>query len=79
MVSEVLDGVADDAAEDDNEDAIQAGDIIIDVNRKPVSSIADVKNALEKAKDGKVVLYMQRSNRRAGRVYRYFYALNLNK
>lgn len=78
VVSEVLDGGAVDAAEEDNEDAIQAGDIIIDVNRKPVSSIADVKNALEKAKDGKVVLYMQRNSRRSGRDYRYFYALNLN-
>ncbi|MBO4513542.1 MAG: trypsin-like peptidase domain-containing protein [Victivallales bacterium] len=78
IVNEVLDGGAADAAEDDNEDAIQAGDIIIDVNRKPVSSIADVKNALEKAKDGKVVLYLQRNGRRGGRNYRYFYALNLN-
>ena len=78
VVNEVLEGGAADAAEDDNEDEIRSGDVIIDVNRKPVSSIADVKKALEKAKDGKVVLYMQRSNRRAGRVYRYFYALNLN-
>ena len=78
VVSEVLEGGAVDAAEEDNEDEIRSGDIIIDVNRKPVSSIADVKNALEKAKDGKVVLYMQRNSRRSGRDYRYFYALNLN-
>ena len=79
VVSEVLDNGAVADAEDDNEDEVRSGDVIIDVNRKPVSSIADVKKAIEKAKDGKVVLYMQRNNRRSNRDYRYFYALNMNR
>ena len=79
IVSEVLEKGAVVDAEDDNEDEVRSGDVIIDVNRKPVASIADVKKALEMAKDGKVVLYIQRHNRSNGRDYRYFYALNLNR
>ena len=44
-------------AENDNEDEIRSGDIIIDVNRKQVSSINDVKKALEKAKNIRTCIY----------------------
>ena len=77
IVDDVLEGGAIEEAEEDNEDQLRPGDVIIDVNRKQVSSIADVRKALEKAKDGKVVLYMQRNAGRSGRTYRYFYALKL--
>ncbi len=75
LVADVVDDGAVEEAEDYNEEEIRKGDVILDINRNPISSVADVRKALKDARNGKVVLYLQRNGRRG--VYRYLYALKL--
>ena len=53
-------------------------DIIIDINRIPVKSIADVRNVLRDLKKKTAILYLQRKTPR-GDDYKYFIAVNIEE
>ena len=53
-------------------------DIIIDINRIPVKSIADVRNVLKDLKKKTAILYLQRKTPR-GDDYKYFIAVNIEE
>ena len=78
IVQDVVPGGAADRAGNDNEDKIMPDDIIIDINRIPVKSIADVRKALAEVKKNTVIIYLQRKNQR-GDDYKYFIAVNMSE
>jgi serine protease Do/serine protease DegQ len=78
IVQDVIPGGAADRAGNDNEDKIMPDDIIIDINRIPVKSIADVRNVLKDLKKKTAILYLQRKTPR-GDDYKYFIAVNIEE
>ena len=53
------------------------GDVIIDINRMPVKSLADVRRALKQRRKNTVIVYLERKGRRNS--YKYFIAIDLDK
>ena len=78
VVQDVIPGGAADRAGNDNDDKIMPDDIIIDINRIPVKSIADVRKALADIKKNTAILYLQRKTPR-GDDYKYFIAVNITE
>ena len=76
IVQDVIPGGAADRAGNDNDDKIMPDDIIIDINRIPVKSIADVRKALADIKKNTAIIYLQRKSPR-GDDYKYFIAVNI--
>ena len=76
IVQDVIPGGAADRAGNDNDDKIMPDDIIIDINRVPIKSIADVRKALADIKKNTAIIYLQRKSPR-GDDYKYFIAVNI--
>lgn len=77
IVKKLVSGGAAEAAGDDDEKIIP-GDVIIDINRVPVSTIKDVEEALKNNPKKNLILYMSRSNAKE-KDYKYYIVLKIKK
>ena len=77
VVQEVLPDGAAEKAGIGNDDKIMPGDVIIEINREAVKSIADVKRIMGDFKKNTVIVYLERQNPRGGSPYKYFIAVKL--
>ncbi|MBO4345356.1 MAG: trypsin-like peptidase domain-containing protein [Victivallales bacterium] len=77
VVEDVIPDGAAEKAGIGNEDKIMPGDILIEINREAVKSIADVKRIMGDFKKNTVIVYLERPSQRGGAPYKYFIALKL--
>lgn len=77
IVNGVIPNGAADKAGTKNDDKIQRGDVIIEINKTPVSSISDVRNVMDNMKNRTVIMYLERRGRMNNSIYRYFVAIPL--
>ena len=78
IVEEVLPDGAAEKAGIGNEDRIMPGDTLLEINREPVKSIADVKRIMGDFKKSTVIVHLERPSQHGGSPYKYFIAIKLN-
>ncbi|MBQ6472838.1 MAG: trypsin-like peptidase domain-containing protein, partial [Victivallales bacterium] len=74
VIADVLEDGPAEQAGDKNDDKLQAGDVIYEVNRQEVESISDVREALKKSTKTTVLLYVGRRTSRNS-LYKFLFAL----
>ena len=77
VVEDVIPDGAAEKAGIGNEDKIMPGDILLEINRESVKSIADVKRVMGDFKKNTIIVYLERPSKRGGSPYKYFIAIKL--